>query len=163
MTPSMRRLLFAFPSILLAVGATVASAAAPTTLVITVRSVTTASIPTDKAPKGASKGDRVLLRDRLVNVAKQFGKPAGAVVGRDEGVLVLTSPTSATFEGVTTLPGGTIRLRGIIRNGVETYSIVGGTGKYAHARGTIVVGPGKSPLNTYHLRLGTPTSLSPVF
>jgi hypothetical protein len=163
----MRRFLFTVPLILLAVGAatgsTAASAAAPTTIVITVKSVTTASIPTDKPPKGASKGDRVLLRDRLVNVAKQFGKPAGAVVGRDEGVLVLTSATSGTFEGVTTLPGGTIRLQGVIRNGIETYSVAGGTGKYAHARGTIVVGPGKSPLNTYHLKLGTLTSVSPVF
>ena len=163
----MRRFLFTVPLILLAVGAatgsTAASAAAPTTIVITVKSVTTASIPTDKPPKGASKGDRVLLRDRLVNVAKQFGKPAGAVVGRDEGVLVLTSATSGTFEGVTTLPGGTIRLHGVIRNGIESFSIAGGTGKYAHARGTIVVGPGKSPLNTYHLQLGTMTSVSPVF
>jgi hypothetical protein len=163
----MRRFFFTFPLILLAVGAatgtTAASAAAPTTIVITVKSVTTASIPTDKAPKGASKGDRVLLRDRLINVAKQFGKPAGAVVGRDEGVLVLTSATSGTFDGVTTLPGGTIRLHGVIRNGTESFSIAGGTGKYAHARGTIVVGPGKSPLNTYHLKLGTMTSVSPVF
>jgi hypothetical protein len=163
----MRRLFFTFPLILLAVGAatgtTAASAAAPTTIVITVKSVTTASIPTDKAPKGASKGDRVLLRDRLINVAKQFGKPAGAVVGRDEGVLVLTSATSGTFDGVTTLPGGTIRLHGVIRNGTESFSIAGGTGKYLDARGTIVVGPGKSPLNTYHLQIGTMTSVSPVF
>jgi hypothetical protein len=161
----MRRLAFTFPLILVAVGAaagTTATAAAPSSLVITVKSVTTASIPNDKAPKGASKGDKLLLRDRLVNVDKQFGKPAGAVVGRDEGVLVLTSATSGTFDGVTTLPGGTIRLHGVIRNGVETYSIAGGTGRYAHAHGTIVIGKGKTPLNTYHLKLGTLTSVAPV-
>ncbi|HET6174623.1 MAG TPA: hypothetical protein VFD90_18600 [Gaiellales bacterium] len=162
----MRRFASAFPLALVAVsvagGATAASAAAPTSLVIKVKSVTTANIPTDKAPKGASKGDRVLVRDRLVNVSNQFGKPAGAVVGRDEGVLVLTSANSGTFDGVATLPGGTIRLHGTITNGIESYGIAGGTGKYAHARGTIAIGPGKAPLNTYHLRLGTMTSVSPV-
>lgn len=161
----MGRLAFRLPLLVVAAAATAAasaSGAAPTTLVITVKSVTTASIPTDKAPKGASKGDRVLVRDRLLNVGRQFGKPAGAVVGRDEGVVVLTSATSGTFDGVTTLPGGTIRLHGVIRNSVEIYSIVGGSGKYAHARGTIVVGNGKSPLNTYHLKLGTLTSVTPV-
>jgi hypothetical protein len=131
-------------------------------LVITVKSVTTASIPSDKAPKGASKGDKVVLRDRLINVGSQFGKPAGAVVGRDEGVLVLTSATTGTFDGVTILPGGTIHLHGVIRSGGETYSITGGTGRYAHAHGTIVIGKGKSPLNTYHLKLGTLTSVTPV-
>jgi hypothetical protein len=139
-----------------------AAAPAPTTIVIKVKSVTTATIPTDKAPKGASKGDRVVVRDRLVNAANQFGRPAGAVVGRDEGVLVLTGPSTGTFEGVATLPGGTIRLHGVVRNGIETYTVVGGTLKYAHARGTITVGSGKSPLNTYHLTLGTMTSVTPV-
>jgi hypothetical protein len=161
----MRRLAFILPPVLVAVAAAAgssATAAAPTSLVITVKSVTTASIPKDKAPKGASKGDRLLLRDRLVNVAKQFGKPAGAVVGRDEGVLVLTSANSGTFDGVTTLPGGTIRLHGVIRNGVEAYSITGGTGRYVHAHGTIEIGKGSSPLNTYHLKLGTLTSVAPV-
>jgi hypothetical protein len=147
---------------LAAFGGTTASGAAPATVVITVRSVTTAAVPSDKAPKGASKGDRLLLRDRLVNVARQFGKPPGAVVGRDEGVIVLSSPTSGTFQGVTTLPDGTIRLRGVISNGVMTFSVAGGTGRYAHARGTIVVGSGKSPLNTYRLTLGTKTAISPV-
>ena len=84
------------------------------------------------------------------------------MVGRDEGVLVLTSATSGTFEGVTTLPGGTIRLHGSIRNGIATYGVSGGTGKYAQARGTIVIGKGTSPLNTYHLTLGGLTPTPPV-
>jgi len=135
-----------------------ASAASPpartAALVITVRSVTTASIPRDTPPKGASRGDRVVMRDRLVNVHRQFGKPAGAIVGRDEGVLVLSSPTSGTFDGVTTLPGGTMRLHGIIRDGFETFTVTGGTGRYASARGTISIGSGTSPLNVY--RIGFP-------
>jgi hypothetical protein len=137
------------------VSAASATSSAPgAALVITVKSVTTASIPRDTAPKGASKGDRIVMRDRLVNVRRQFGKPAGATVGRDEGVLVLNSPTSGTFEGVTTLPGGTIRLHGIVRDGFETFTVTGGTGRYAHARGTISIGSGTSPLNVY--RIGFP-------
>jgi hypothetical protein len=31
--------------------------------------------------------------------------------------------------------------------------VTGGTGRYAKARGTLFVGTGDSPLNTYHLRL----------
>ena len=154
----MRRLAALLGSTLLAAvaasAATPALAAPSAGIVITVKSVTTASIPRDTPPKGASKGDRIVMRDRLLNVGRQFGKPAGAVVGRDEGVLVLTGPRSGTFDGVTTLPGGTIRLHGIIRDGFATFTVVGGTGRYAHARGTISVGPGASPLNVY--RLGFP-------
>jgi hypothetical protein len=154
----MRRLAALLGSALLAAvaasAATPALAAPSTGIVITVKSVTTASIPRDTPPKGASKGDRIVMRDRLLNVGRQFGKPAGAVVGRDEGVLVLTDPTSGTFDGVTTLPGGTIRLHGIIRDGFETFTVVGGTGRYAHARGTVSVGRGASPLNVY--RIGFP-------
>ena len=84
------------------------------TIVIKVKSVTIASIPRDKPPKGASKGDRMLLRDRLVNVRRQFGKPAGAVVGRDEGVLVLHERRRRRRSRASrTLPGGTIRLHGV--------------------------------------------------
>jgi hypothetical protein len=62
----------------------------------------------------------------------------------------------------TRLPGGTIRLHGVIRNGSQSYAVVGGTGRYAHARGTITIGSGKSPLNTYHLKLGGLTAIMPV-
>ena len=122
---------------------------------IRVKSVTTASIPTDKAPKGASKGDRVVMRDRLLNAARQFGKPAGAAVGRDEGVLLLTGESAATFTGVDDAAGRHApapRVRPARREG-RAFSSIGGTGKYAGARGTLEVGDGKSPLNVYHLML----------
>jgi hypothetical protein len=147
----MRRLIALLAFVLTLAGATTSASAATPSIVITVKSVTTASIPRDAPPKGASRGDRIIMRDRLVNVRKQFGKPAGAVVGRDEGILRLTSPTSGTFDGIATLPGGTIRLHGIIRDGIETFTVAGGSGKYAHARGTIAIGSGKSPLNTYRI------------
>jgi hypothetical protein len=149
--PGMRRLiaLLAFVSAL--AGATTPASAATPSIVITVKSITIASIPRDTPPKGASRGDRIILRDRLVNVRKQFGRPAGATVGRDEGTLRFTSPTTGTFDGVATLPGGTIRLHGIIHDGIETFTVAGGSGKYANARGTIAIGSGKSPLNTYRI------------
>jgi hypothetical protein len=147
----MRRLIGLLAFALALAGATTAASAATPAIVITVKSVTTASIPRDTLPKGASRGDRIIMRDRLVNVRAQFGKPAGAIVGRDEGILRLTSATTGTFDGIATLPGGTIRLHGIIRDGIETFTVSGGSGKYANARGTIAIGSGKSPLNTYRI------------
>ena len=56
--------------------------------------------------------------------------------------------------GTATLPGGTIRFGGVIRlDAAESIPVIGGTGRYAKARGTLFVGDGDSPLNTYHLRL----------
>jgi hypothetical protein len=134
----------------------------PASIVIKLKSVSIASLPNDKPPAGASKGDRVLIRDRLLNVSRQFGKPAGAVVGGDAGLLVYTSKTSATYTGVTTLPGGTIRIRGTLEfSGASPLGIVdGGTGRYAHAHGTLFIGSGTTPLNTYRLTLTTARAAS---
>jgi hypothetical protein len=157
----MRRPIALLAFVLALAGATTpASATTPTSLVITVKSITIASIPRDAPPKGAGPGDQIVMRDRLVNTRRQFGKPAGATVGRDEGILRFTSATSGTFDGVATLPGGTIRLRGIIHDGIQTFTIAGGSGKYASARGTIAIGSGKSPLNTY--RISFPREPDPV-
>ncbi len=151
-------------SLLAAVAVTAATAAittpapAATTpgfdLVIAVRSIETANIPSDRAPAGPSKGDRFLLRDNLVNVAGQFGKRAGVVVGVDAGILTLTSKTQGTLVGYALLPGGRIRFHGVLhlegRN--APFTIDGGTGRYAHAQGILAVGAGSNPLNVYHVR-----------
>jgi hypothetical protein len=152
------RLLLAVVAGVLA-GTCAATAAVPATgapralLVIRVTSVTTGVVTTDRAPKGVSKGDRYVFRDRLLNAAKQFGKPIGARVGGDRGSVVLTSKTNGVTRGVATLPGGTIRFGGDAGITALTYRILGGTGRYAHARGVLVVGQGDSPLNTYRLSL----------
>jgi hypothetical protein len=127
----------------------------PTALVVSLRSVETGSTADDRAPQGLSKGDRWVIRDRLINVTKQFGKPRGAVVGHDRGQLVFTSATAATFTGVTVLPGGTLRIHGVLHvSGAGTRGTVdGGTGRFAHATGFIVIGSGPNPLNVYHLEL----------
>jgi hypothetical protein len=156
--PGMRLFLAALTLGLAAAVAAGAQAATvpPTLLVIQVKSVTTGADSTDKAPKGPSKGDRLVQRSRLLNVAKQFGKPAGAVVGHDLGLIVLASAKAGRVTGTATFPGGTIRFRGTVRvtdSGPGSYEVTGGTGRYAKARGTLFVGAGDAPLNTYHLRL----------
>jgi hypothetical protein len=138
-----------------------AQAAAPAVVtpkvvvVITVRSIATASVPDDRPPAGPSTGDRFLIRDQLLNVTRQFGKKAGAVVGTDAGVFTMTSKTQGTVVGLAVLPGGGIHFHGVIhlKGANAALAVDGGTGRYAHVTGTLIVGAGKNPLNTYHLTL----------
>ncbi|MDX6598701.1 MAG: hypothetical protein QOE87_2588 [Gaiellales bacterium] len=124
-------------------------------LVITVRSIQTANVPSDKPPAGPSKGDRFLIRDDLLNVAGQFGKQAGAVVGTDVGTLTMSSKTAGTVVGYAKLPGGRVRFHGILHfTGANApFKVDGGTGKYANVQGFLIIGAGSRPLNIYHLRL----------
>ena len=93
-------------------------------------------------------------RFRLLNVVPQFGRKAGAAVGTEHSTLTFRSSTRATISGAVTLPGGTLSYRGAGRIGSSTPNpVVGGTGRFAGARGTLVVGNGTSPLNTYRLTL----------
>jgi hypothetical protein len=132
-------------------------------LTISVTSVSVSSKMTDRPPKGSSKGDTIRSSDRLVNATPQFGKAKGAVVGSDHGTMTFTSAHSATFSGVAILPGGTLVLSGkvIALTGQSlAIPVTGGTGRYAQAKGFLVVGPGeKQALNTYALTLpGTPVA-----
>jgi hypothetical protein len=148
----MRRLLAIIALALLATSS--ASAATQATLVIRLKSVATANVPDDRGRKGASRGDRYVTRSRLLNVGRQFGLRHGAVVGRDAALLVLTSRSAGVIEGMALLPGGTIHFRGHVDLAVSgPTTVTGGTGRYAGARGTLVVGRGSSPLNTYRLTL----------
>lgn len=130
-----------------------ASAAGPTT--IQVVSVTIKATSTDKPPKGPSAGDTTVMRDKLVNAVAQYGKAKGAVVGSDSGTMRILSPTSARFDGIAHLPGGTLTLKGRIAAGPNQSIIIpvtAGTGRYAGASGFVVVGPGtKRSVNVYHL------------
>src|SRR6476469_6601265 len=73
-------------------------------LTIAVTSVSISIKPTDVAPTGASKGDTVVYRDRLLNAKAQFGRVKGAAVGSDRGTMTFTSAHTATFSGVAVLP-----------------------------------------------------------
>jgi Dirigent-like protein len=127
--------------------------------VVRVVSVTTTSKYVDKRPAGVGAGDVIVERDRLLNDRAQFGKPKGARVGWDTGRFTFVSAEVARFRGTAHLPGGTLTVKGRVRianpNGVLT--LVGGTGAWAHARGSVTVRdlPGdKRVLNVYRVRRG---------
>lgn len=116
------------------------SASAPR--VIRLISIGTAPpVEVDKPPAGPSVGDTQKQSSRLLNAAPQFGKPKGAVVGKDSGTIRLVGPDQATFTGTTRLPGGTLRLSGrivFVNNGFVV-AVVGGTGVFNGAKGTVRV------------------------
>jgi hypothetical protein len=138
----------------LALVAPAASAAAATQTIL-VTSVTIVAASHDVKPAGPSKGDTVTARDHLLNAAPQFGRKTGATVGSDSAVVTLGSADAATIKGRVTLPGGTITISGSVTplaNGGLIAPVTGGTGAFAHVRGTLTVGPGKDHvLNTYRL------------
>src|SRR6266699_4059500 len=77
------------------------------TLDIKVLSILSGIEAKDVEPKGLSAGDRVTMTDRLYNLAPQFGKPNGALVGQDRGtVTVRRDKRSADFRGIARLPRG---------------------------------------------------------
>ena len=150
----MQRLLITAVAVALVCAAAASAASANRSIVIRLRSVSTSGSIKDKPPKGLSKGDVYSGRSRLLNVVPQFGKGAGATVGTDVSTLTVTSRTMGIVSGVATLPGGTLRFEGTGRLGSsDPIRVVGGTGRFAGAHGTLVSGGGNSPLNTYRLTL----------
>jgi hypothetical protein len=139
----------------LAAALTAVPAGAARTRTISVLSVTVSLVDHDTGPKGASAGDTVLYRDRLLNAVPQFGRKKGAAVGSDHGKLTFTSARTATFDGTAVLPGGTLKLSGTVYTttaGALVVPVVGGTGDFANARGTLTVGTAKGRVpNTYRL------------
>jgi hypothetical protein len=129
-------------------------AATPATREIKVISVTVSTVSHDVGPKGASKGDTIVYRDKLVNAAPQFGKKTGVAVGSDSGTMTFTGTHTATFKGEAVLPGGTLTLSGSVYTSPEglVVPVTGGTGAFAHYKGTLLVGSGnKRVANTYRL------------
>jgi hypothetical protein len=131
--------------------------AAAKTLTIQVISVGLSVRTVDRPPKGNSKGDTVVQRDKLLNAVGQFGKRKGARVGSDQGTLTYTSAHTARFRGSATLPDGTITLNGDVQpatSGFIAIPVTGGTGRYAGAKGYLFVAPGeKTVLNVFRLTL----------
>jgi hypothetical protein len=113
----------------------------------------------DNPPKGPGPGDTVSSKGVLRNQVAQFGKPAGAIVGRDRATYTIVSSSAYKIDAVATLPGGTIITRGRVRqvSSGAIAPIVGGTGRYAHARGTITGssagGTATRSVNVYRLTL----------
>jgi len=161
--PKQRFVLRAALVLTLTLAATVSSSAsageAKRTMVIRLVSVTTSERFLDAAPKGSlNAGDAFTSTSRLLNGVAQFGRPKGAVVGRDRGTATFVSSTRASVNGVATLPGGTVRFRGRIgRECPCPLSVVAGTGRFAGASGSLAVrnlgAGGRRALNVYTLTL----------
>ncbi len=150
----------------LCVGAAVAAAlcvvpiAAPAGSVETIQlvSITTYS---HQGPADAKSGDfSVDSRDDLMNAAPQFGQGKGVRVGTDRGRFTYTPAHTATYAGVTSLPGGTVTVRGLAfaHNKQVIIRVVGGSGKYKGATGFLTIGLEREhaktrSLNTYELTL----------
>ena len=75
--------------------------------------------------------------DRLYNTVPQFGKAERALVGSDRTILVHFRSGRVWVSVNTKLPGGTIYVRSDLKNGVA--DITGGTGRYTHAHGILVI------------------------
>jgi hypothetical protein len=134
-----------------------APAAAAKTITVQVTSVGESVVTHDKAPKGTSKGDTIVYRDKLVNAAAQFGMKKGATVGSDRGTMTFTSPHAATFRGIAVLPNGNLTINGPVTplsNGDLAIPVTSGTKAYVGATGFLLVGPGKKrALNIYRLTI----------
>lgn len=96
----------------------------------------------DHAPKGyPNKGDVVRERSTLRNAVAQLGRPKGAIVGSDVWITTIVIPPFGKIDvkAATTVPGGTIRAVGTVTAGRTTgsFRVVGGSGRYAGARGTL--------------------------
>jgi Dirigent-like protein len=111
-------------------------------------------------PEGAkNEGDRLYVKSELRNGwGRQFGHPQDAVVGRDSWVwTTLATPGWSLVIATVELPGGTLRLRGRVHStqSLRVVPVVGGTGRFANARGTCKVQERSSlpSLNDYKLRL----------
>jgi hypothetical protein len=130
------------------------SGAQAQTVTIQVTSLITMRQDHDRAPKGkVNKCDSVDFRDVLVNRKAQFGKKAGMPVAWDIGTVTYTSTTTTRITVKATFPKiGTITYSGpfVTKHGITVIPITGGTGGFAGARGTVIIGAGetKSP-NTY--------------
>jgi hypothetical protein len=87
-------------------------------------------------------GLRFVFQDVSYNRGAQFGKPAGAAIGRSEGVCTLIAVTKkpqAQCLITAHVPNGQIVIAGEGDPGakVTQYAIVGGVGAYANARGSV--------------------------
>jgi Dirigent-like protein len=155
-----RRLVVTVATVTALVAALAAPSPARTTKVIRLLSTTTQARYIDRGPKGESPGDAVVSSSRLVNAVAQFGRPKGALVGLDRGTYTLLKDRKTRLDGWATLPGGKIHVRGVARTlgaKASAVAVVGGTGDFASARGTVTVSPVSSKpdpsLNVYRITL----------
>jgi len=151
----MRLHLVTLGSVVLAAAISAPATGAPQSERVIRVTATSISGSTQKKPPAGPAGDVIVGSDRLRNAVAQFGKPKGAVVGKDTYRLVFRSAHVAAISVTATLPGGTIRCQGTFddRRRSQLIRVVGGTGSFAGVTGTCEARPsGSGTLNTYRLR-----------
>jgi hypothetical protein len=85
-----------------------------------------------------TKGDTIRGTEILRNAVRQFDRPKGAGVGTDSYVITAVGRQEVRVDFVTRFPGGTVHAHGEGNAGVRpVVPIVGGTGRYARATGSI--------------------------
>jgi hypothetical protein len=132
----------------------------PRSMTIRVLATVTTARPVDLPPRNVqNKGDRVFVESQLTNAVPQFGRPKGSIIGQDYSTITYLSPTQRLVNVQITLPGGGLRLRGMIRVGgvdaVVRIPVIGGTRAFAGATGFSEArsAPGNHTLNIYRLHL----------
>jgi hypothetical protein len=150
---------------MLLVALPVQAASHPGARTITLRLISTGyegQTVVDRTPKHVvSKGDVIVATSFLRNAVAQLGRAKGAVVGGDNATFTILTTTHADMRVELSLPGGMLRAGGRVRLGAaQTYTVTGGTGRFAHARGTAASsalaskwGGGNRRMNVYRLRL----------
>jgi len=103
-----------------------------------------------------TKGDTIRGTDRLRNAVRQFDEPVGADVGTDRYAFTTVAFEKVTVDFVARFPGGTVHAHGEGKIGSRPeLPIVGGTGLYAGASGSVEgmhLADGKK-LNVYRLQV----------
>jgi hypothetical protein len=94
----------------------------------------------------------------LENAVRQFGEPQGARVGTSLFVKSALPSRRFSWDAVDRLPGGTLHSRGVMRwiAGSLTVAVVGGTGAYAGATGSLAARASDNGLETDTFRLQVP-------
>jgi hypothetical protein len=125
-------------AIVVLIDAATTSGAQSKYLVIPLLSKTTSVQTQDMPPPGYSNGDVIFGTSLLRNAVAQFGKPRGAVVGRDEFRVTYKTDDSFTKRVTATLPGGTIVCQGTayFAEPKQTILVIRGTGAFTKASGT---------------------------
>jgi Dirigent-like protein len=159
------RLFAALACAALAAALPVTGSAARSRLVFTVKT-TQGPTTAHPHPPAGGVGDTYVSSLKLKNAGlSQLGKKARASVGTMQFTYTIrkqctsftrTCVATADFDAVTTLPGGTVVADGkriSISGQTITIPVVGGTGRYKGARGTVTISPTVTKLSTYTLTL----------
>jgi hypothetical protein len=104
----------------------------------------------DNAPTGDSPGDILVFTEKLYNAR-------GKQIGSDAATCVRLFDATSLCTGVYKLRGGQIHVQLVQPGPTGTYeqAVVGGTGRFAGARGTVTVAqnPSKGDRFTFKIRL----------